>query len=291
LLVGVFRPRSMFSCARGKYNADATRGALRFILSRPFHADPARIRSFYAGMLLLTENRRSPLRDKKSMRHQQIDYFGPQSLTNRFRSRRFKLFKTVVEEVLSEKSVCRILDLGGTPGYWETFGLNLDWSRLHVTILNLQAPEITRPGIITLSGDARDLREFEDLSFDIVHSNSVIEHVGRWDDMASMAKEVRRLAERYFVQTPYFWFPIEPHARFPFLHWMPESWRYRILMRRTCGYWQRRPDVGAATKAVQSAVLLDKLQVQFLFPEARIIRERFLGLTKSLIAVRSRIVP
>jgi hypothetical protein len=176
--------------------------------------------------------------------------------------------------------------MGGTVEYWQTFAADLDWDRLEVSVLNLKANQQNVPNIKVLVGDARNVAEIEDLSFDIIHSNSVIEHVGRWDDMASMAREIRRLAPRYFVQTPYFWFPIEPHARFPVLHWMPESWRYRILLRRTCGFWQKRPDVGAATKAVQSALLLDKQQLQFLFPDAKIISERFFGLTKSLIAIR-----
>ena len=103
--------------------------------------------------------------------------------------------------------------------------------------------------------------------------------------MCSMAKEVRRLAQRYFVQTPYYWFPIEPHARFLALHWMPEALRYRIVMKRTCGYWQRKDDLGEAMKTIQSAVLLDKRQMAYLFPEATIISEKFCGLTKSLIAV------
>ena len=208
------------------------------------------------------------------------------SAENRFRVQRFRLFTTIIHQVLADKGMCSILDLGGTPRYWEEFGSHLDWDRVKVCTLNVSPLETAHPGIAAIVGDARDVSGFQDLSFDVVHSNSVIEHVGRWDDMASMAKEVRRLAPRYFVQTPYFWFPIEPHARYPVLHWMPESWRYRILMKRTCGFWKQRSDVGSATKAIQSALLLDKRQLQFLFPDAQVISERFFGLTKSLIAIR-----
>ena len=212
--------------------------------------------------------------------------FSPVSAENWFRMRRIRFFKAMINQVLLEKRTCNILDVGGVSEYWTTFGQDLDWSRVHVCLVNLTATKTGRPEILSVAGDARRMKDFQDLSFDLVHSNSVIEHVGRWDDMAAMAEEIRRLAPRYFVQTPYFWFPIEPHARFPFLHWMPESWRYRILMSRTCGFWQKQPDVGSATKAVQSAVLLDKRQMQFLFPDGKIVPEHFLGFTKSLIAIR-----
>jgi hypothetical protein len=215
-----------------------------------------------------------------------MDYAAPDNLNSRFRVQRFRLFKEIVDEVLSDKGSCRIIDLGGTPNYWKGLGDELDWDRVTVCTLNVQLLETTHPRIEPMVGDARDVSGFHDQSFDIVHSNSVIEHTGRWDDMAAMAREVRRLAPRYFVQTPYFWFPIEPHARFLFLHWMPESWRYRILLHRSCGFWRQCPDVGAATRAVQSALLLDKRQMQFLFPDARIVAERLLGFTKSLIAIR-----
>ena len=67
---------------------------------------------------------------------------------------------------------------------------------------------------------------------------------------------------------------------------MPESWRYRIVMNRSIGFWQRQPDLGRAVMAIQSNNMIDKRQMQFLFPDARITFERFLGLPKSLIAIR-----
>jgi hypothetical protein len=215
-----------------------------------------------------------------------MNSLGYDKLHGRFRAQRFCLVKRIIEQVLSQKDSCHILDVGGTASYWEVLGQGLDWSKLKICLVNLTSETTSSSRITTLTGDARNLNQFEDLSFDIVHSNSVVEHVGRWDDMASMAREVRRLAPRYFVQTPYFWFPIEPHARFPLLHWMPESWRYRILMKRNCGFWKRQLDVGSATRAIQSAILLDKQQFGYLFPDARILPEKFLGLTKSLIAIR-----
>lgn len=213
-------------------------------------------------------------------------YFGPHSSRNRFRAQRFRLFKEIVDDVLSQKTSCRVLDIGGTQEYWSSFGEEIDFDRVQISLLNLTAPKISSSKLVALAGDARNVSQFSDFSFDVVHSNSVIEHVGRWPDMVSMAKEVRRLAARYFVQMPYFWFPIEPHARFPLFHWMPESWRYRILMKRKCGFWQKQADVGDATNAVQSALLLDRRQFQFLFPDSKIVSERFFGLTKSLIAIR-----
>ena len=217
--------------------------------------------------------------------------YDPNSISNLFRARRFILLKNMIDEVIMKKKICRILDLGGTPEYWEVFGADLNWKALEIHVLNLTARSTTNPSIKLFVGDARDVSGWGDFSFDVVHSNSVIEHVGRWDDMACMAKEVRRLASRYFVQTPYFWFPIEPHVRFPFWHWMPECWRYRLLMTRGRGFWQKRPDVGSATRAVQSACLLDKKQMQFLFPDAQIVHERIFGLTKSIIAIRRSYQP
>lgn len=205
---------------------------------------------------------------------------------NKFRVKRFAIFREMLDQVLSRQPECKIIDIGGTAAYWKTFGAGIDFSKVKVCLVNIVPGNDCSDGITELAGDARDLSQFSDNSYDIVHSNSVIEHVGRWQDMVNMAKEVRRLAPRYFVQTPYFWFPVEPHARFPLLHWMPEPWRYRVVMRRACGYWQRQDDLGEAVKAVQSAVLLDRRQMQYLFPDATIVPERVFGVTKSLIAMR-----
>ena len=211
---------------------------------------------------------------------------GPQ---RSFRRRRFSLFLNLVDEVLSTQETCRILDIGGEPGYWNDTEDILGGRRRHVTLVNLTRFPVEESRFTSVAGDARNLSSYADMSFDLAHSNSVIEHVGSWRDMKAMAQEVRQLAPRYFVQTPYFWFPVEPHNSTFAFHWMPESIRVSLLMRRPRGRWGQAPDVDTAMRQLQSAVLLDRRMLATLFPDATIHRERLFGLTKSLIAIRNRV--
>jgi hypothetical protein len=211
----------------------------------------------------------------------------PNSTGNVFRRQRIALLNGLVEDALRERARCRVLDIGGTAGFWHTWRDAIDWERVSITCVNANPEHDARSGGIDVRrGDACDLSELADGSFDVVFSNSVIEHVGMWTRMEAMAREVRRLAPRYLVQTPYFWFPIEPHARTPLLHWMPEPLAYRVLLRRRCGYWNRQDTVSGAVRMVQSAKLLDGAQMRALFPDAEIRREKVWGLTKSLMALR-----
>lgn len=103
----------------------------------------------------------------------------------------------------------------------------------------------------------------------------------------AMAKEVRRVAPAYFVQTPYYWFPIEPHTRTPFFHWLPDSLKFRLAMAKKLGpFWGKCESIDEAMRAVHSAILLDKRMFAALFPNAKIVHEKFMGLTKSLIAIK-----
>ncbi|MBC8844888.1 class I SAM-dependent methyltransferase, partial [Escherichia coli] len=75
---------------------------------------------------------------------------------------------------------------------------------------------------------ATDLSEIDDQQFDIVFSNSVIEHLYTWENQEKMAKEVLRVGKYHFIQTPNYWFPIEPHWVFPFFQFLPKSIRIRL---------------------------------------------------------------
>jgi hypothetical protein len=207
-------------------------------------------------------------------------------VSTRFRARRLALFLTIVDEIIAKKGECRILDMGGSIEYWRDLESVWGGRKLAFTIVNLDLSEASDPRYAVHQGDCRNLSNFPDMSFDVVHSNSVLEHVGRWPDMRAMAHEVRRLAPRYFVQTPSFWFPLEPHFRVPFFHWLPEPLRIALVMRRSCGAFPRAETIDDAQRFIEDAILLDARRFKTLFPDGRLERERLLGLTKSLIAIR-----
>jgi hypothetical protein len=203
------------------------------------------------------------------------------SLSHRLRERRFKLFERLVETL---PRPLRILDVGGTNEFWE----QRDWAGrddVSITLVNLEAPERRHANIHPTAGDATDLAEHVDHSFDIAFSNSVIEHLFTFDNQSRMAQEIRRVASAYWVQTPNFWFPIEPHFLVPAWHWLPEDARVAILRRRGVGWAGRCPDPQHARKVVEEHRLMRRRELARLFPDATIIGERIGGLVKSWTAV------
>ena len=153
------------------------------------------------------------------------------SLAVQFRRKRFAFFNSLLSRLRRPVS---LLDVGGAESYWKTMGMNGD-DQVFITLLNLTKENVTLPNITSTVGDAREI-QYEDNSFDVVFSNSVIEHVGSRADQMQMANEVRRVGKRYFVQTPNRYFPLEPHflecARVVFtpsssLHMQQRIWSYQ----------------------------------------------------------------
>jgi hypothetical protein len=181
-----------------------------------------------------------------------------------------------------------ILDVGGRPDYW----LNLGFENIaRIDLLNASQGELDRAlpeglpeNIFTRQiGDARNLTGYADGSVDLVHSNSVIEHVGGWLDMQAMASELRRVGRAGWVQTPAWSFPIEPHFHTPFMHWFGAPMRARMLS-FSLGRRFRRMDLAKRRERVESINLLTRAELAALFPDSDIDTERFLLLAKSYVA-------
>ncbi|RMD66416.1 class I SAM-dependent methyltransferase [Candidatus Parcubacteria bacterium] len=217
-------------------------------------------------------------------------------LSQRARAKRAQIFRR--EFSLNENT--RILDLGSGNGSAIKCVLSGTRAKPRNIYLADIDEEAVKEGERLFGFRAVPLDEsgrlpFDDDCFDIVFCSSVIEHVtipkkevwrclsGKQFESLSLqkqeqfAQEIRRVGKSYFVQTPYKFFPIESHTWLPFLSLLPR----RVLVyciRFTNRFWIKRtsPDWH----------LLTRSQFRDLFPEARIVEEKFFGLTKSLIAIK-----
>jgi hypothetical protein len=196
----------------------------------------------------------------------------------RFRRRRMDRFFAV----FSPAAETRVLDVGGTEHTWSEE--SPDGPHFPVTLLNiLDYGAVQDRRFTSVIGDASQL-PFGDHSFDIAFSNSVIEHVGTWQQQCAFAQEVRRVARCLWVQTPARSFPIEAHLLAPYIQYLPKSIQHRIARWTPRGLLQ--PSV--VHRIVDEVRLLTLREMKQLFPDCHIMKERVLGVTKSYIAVRSR---
>lgn len=202
------------------------------------------------------------------------------SLSNRLRAKRFADFERFTAAL---PRPLRVLDIGGTVDYWEARG----WAGrddVELVLLNLTGGACQYGNITLVAGDACDITDFPDGAFHVAFSNSVIEHVGTPERQAMMAREVARVADRYWVQTPAFTFPMEPHYLIPGWQWLPRPVRVRVLQHRNVGQLGRTPDRASAERVIDGTRLLTRRQLRRMFPDAEIRAER-LGLVKSWTAV------
>jgi SAM-dependent methyltransferase len=210
------------------------------------------------------------------------DHRDPKSTVSKIRLRRIQWFASLIENLPRPIS---ILDVGGTKTVWERIGF-ADQSDISITVVNID-PSITyHKNIAVVLADARNLQQFTDGQFDVVYSNSVIEHLGDLENMRKMANEVRRVGKRYFVQTPNRNFPIEPHFLFPLFQFLPRKTRIALTRYVDLGWIGRQPNWQAASLAVDSINLLSAKQMRELFPDAVLKNEILFGLVKSLIAYK-----
>lgn len=137
---------------------------------------------------------------------------------------------------------------------------------------------------------------FDDGFFDVVFCSSLIARVARPNDevgeastgpgldggadtcQTELAAEIRRLGRGYFVQVPNRWFPIESQTWLPFGGYLPRRVLIPLLrLMKRSRFKATSPDPRLLTVG----------QMRRLFPDARIVRERVLGMTKSIIAIKS----
>lgn len=127
-----------------------------------------------------------------------------------------------------------ILDVGTTPSIeeHENLFIKLFPHKFNITCLsNVDCSKIKDKfiGLNFIIGDAR-VSNLDDNSFDIIHSNAVIEHVGSYLDQKKFIQECYRISKKdIFITTPYRFFPIEMHTKLPLIHFLPKKIFRKII--------------------------------------------------------------
>jgi SAM-dependent methyltransferase len=158
----------------------------------------------------------------------------------------------------------RVLDLG-----CGALGLRGLEPQLEITGVDLQErPDYPGPFVCA---DATEDLPFAENEFDLVYCSSVIEHVAP-ERRQRFAGELRRVGRGWFVQTPAFSFPLEPHALLPAAHWLPVPLRKRYWRLGAAGDWEE-------------ISLLRRAELERLFGPA--LAERVGPLVKSWVCVQA----
>lgn len=213
----------------------------------------------------------------RTLRHRFVD--APGSLGERLRLARWERLRRSFPD-LGDMTV---VDLGGTPDMW----LRAPVRARHVHVVNLEPSPGGLPDWITArTADVTDPAVRAGLgTFDLVFSNSTIEHVGGYGGRSRFADAVHALAPLHWVQTPYRYFPVEPHFVAPGFQFLPLGVRARAVRRWPLTH-SRPSSAEEAMRAVVGIELLGRAEMRHLFPDSDLVGERVLGLTKSLIALR-----
>ena len=181
----------------------------------------------------------------------------------------------------------RVLDVGGGAYPWELLN-----PAARITILNVNRPQSIpdRCKWEFVVGDGTRLA-YPDGSFDLVFSNSVIEHVGDGEAQRRFATEMLRVGKQIYCQTPNRWFPVEPHLITVFVHWLPHAMQRRVVRFGSLWGLVVKPTQHEIDDFLATTRLLSRAEVAALFPGCIVRAERVLGLTKSFIVETSERVP
>ena len=201
------------------------------------------------------------------------------SLSTQFRRKRFQFFLSLINQL---PRPLHILDIGGTEDYWNMMGFNDP--QVHITLLNLTTQPVSDTQRFTsIAGNATQLTGFNDQSVDLVYSNSVIEHLFTLEAQQKMADEIKRVGKSYFIQTPYRYFPIEPHWVFPFFQFLPRTARITLTRNFSLGHIPRINDPLLAARQVDEVRLMTIPELKKMFPGGLLYKEFFLGMIKSVV--------
>jgi 2-polyprenyl-3-methyl-5-hydroxy-6-metoxy-1,4-benzoquinol methylase len=177
-----------------------------------------------------------------------------------------------------------IIDIGTTPSLDDVQNTILSKTRdnknvtclsnLNCKILLKKYPNIKK----ILIRDGRN-NNLPNNSFDIVHSNAVIEHVGSPKNQLLFIKECIRISKKYvFIQTPNRFYPLDFHTILPLIHWLPKNIHRKILKIIGLNFYSLEKNLNLLTRR-DLINLCEELNIK----NYKIIKYRLFFMTSNLI--------
>lgn len=206
------------------------------------------------------------------------------SVAYKCRKKRMRIFEDFYEKQIlgGSSGKKRILDVGGELDFWKALEFRY-FNDVSVTLLNLHKADVpdTYGNVYSEVGDATDLSQYDNKEFDLVFSNSVIEHVGNFGKQRKMAEEMKRVGKHCYLQTPNRYFILEPHFFVPFFQFFPVGLRCFLIEKFSLGHFKKTENYADALEKAESVRLMTKKELQALFPGIKIRKEKIGMLTKS----------
>ena len=202
-----------------------------------------------------------------------------QSLGYKFRQKRMEYFCNLLQNI---KTPIKILDLGGTEDLWEQIDFHNN-SKYDITLLNLTYNEVSYSNIKSVVGDATNLKQYHENEFDLIFSNSVIEHLYTKTNQLKMSSEILRVGKYHYCQTPNKHFLVEPHYILPFMQFLPKKLQYNILTKTRLSRLKKW-DEEFALKYTSEIRLITYKEMQNFFPHSTIWKEKIFIFSKSFVA-------
>jgi hypothetical protein len=208
------------------------------------------------------------------------------------RSQRGQRFRAYVREM---RWPLRILDLGGTVRFWEAWDIGSQQDVV-VTLINNHAVDPTNRGVVSsckniidVNADVTAITVDYMRRFDLVFSNSVIEHLPSAAEQVAVAGTISASGRAYFIQTPNKYAPIDPHFPRPYVPFFaayPRHLQARLLTWTDLGSGWRSPNMEMSLTRMASYLPLSVADVRALFPDAEIVMEPPMGVPMSILAYR-----
>lgn len=207
------------------------------------------------------------------------------------RAQRGRLFRSFIDRMPGR---LRIVDLGGTIAYWNTWGLKAD-DRFDITLINHHHTDKSQvhvrsdlPNLRNVLADVGTLTVQQYRQFDVIFSNSLIEHLTSRQLQVNLARNITECGRPYFIQTPNKYSPIDPHFPRPYVPFFaiyPKPLQARLLTMGALGSGSAASSFDAAMTRLQHYHPLGRSEMRGLFPSARIVMERPMGVPMSIVAL------